>query len=89
MKGYFCSIIDCSKNHDEKLENIDLRLIKVFLIADGDFSSHPTVISTNIIQGRRGIRRNLKGQSSIFGLAVRDPIGVFATGVTSNGSGGK
>jgi len=30
MKGYFCSIIDCSKNHDEKLKNIDLRLIQVF-----------------------------------------------------------
>ena len=101
MKGYFCSIIACSKNQSEKLKNIALRLIhvlqkeleyndfkQVLLIADCDFSSHPTVISTNVIQGRGGIRRNLKGQSSVGGLAVCDPIGVFATGVTSAGTGG-
>jgi len=30
MKDYFCSIIDCSKNHCEELKNIDLRLIQFF-----------------------------------------------------------
>ena len=30
MKSYCCSIIACSKNHDEKMINIDLRLIQVF-----------------------------------------------------------
>ena len=101
MKGYFYSTIDCSKNHDEKLKNIALRLIQVYserigakrfqaglLIADCDFSSHPTVITTNVIQGRGGIRRNLKGQSSVCRLAVRDPTGVFANGVSSTGTGG-
>ena len=101
MKGYCCSIIACSKNQSEILKNIASRLIQFFqkelehndfkqvlLIADGDFSSHPTVITTNVIQGRGGIRRNLKGQSSIGGLAVCDPIGVFATGVTFTGIGG-
>ena len=70
----------------KELEHNDFK--QVLLIADCDFSSHPTVISTNIIQGRGGIRRNLKGQSSIGGLAVCDPIGVFATGVSSTGTGG-
>jgi len=30
MKGYFCSIIACSKNQSEKLKNTALRLIHVF-----------------------------------------------------------
>ena len=52
MKGYFCSIIACSKNQSEKLKNIALRLMhvlpkeleynnfkQVLLIADYDISS--------------------------------------------------
>ena len=71
----------------KELEHNDFK--QVLLIADGDFSSHSTVITTNVIQGGGGIQRKLKGQSSVGGLAVRDPIGVFATGITSTGNGGK
>ncbi len=70
----------------KELEHNDFK--QVLLIADCDFSSHSTVITTNVIQGGGGIQRNLKGQSPIFGLAVRDPIGVFAIGVTSTGISG-
>ena len=71
----------------KELEANDFK--QVLLIADCDFSTHPTVISTNVIQSRGDIQRNLKGQSSVGGLATRDPIGVFATGVSFTGIGGK
>ena len=70
----------------KELEHNDFK--QVLLITDCDFSSHSTVITTNVIQRRGGIRRNLKGQSTVGRFAVRDPIGVFATGVTSTGIAG-
>ena len=71
----------------KELEYNDFK--QVLLIADCNISSHPTVITTNVIQRRGGIRRNLKGQSSVGRLAVRYPTGVFAAGVSSTGNGGK